>query len=59
MRLLTSKDRDQGLRPGVLLDEEIADISDPVTNVRSLIELGPDALGPLRTFLQGKTRRIS
>jgi 2-keto-4-pentenoate hydratase/2-oxohepta-3-ene-1,7-dioic acid hydratase in catechol pathway len=58
MRLITYRDRDHNIRPGVLLDEEIVDISDHVTDVRRLIELGPDALGPLRTFLHSKTRRI-
>jgi 2-keto-4-pentenoate hydratase/2-oxohepta-3-ene-1,7-dioic acid hydratase in catechol pathway len=58
MRLITYRDRDHNIRPGVLLGEEIVDISDHVTSVRRLIELGPDALGPLGTFLQRKTGRI-
>jgi 2-keto-4-pentenoate hydratase/2-oxohepta-3-ene-1,7-dioic acid hydratase in catechol pathway len=41
-----------------LLGEEIVDISDHVADVRSLIEDDPDALDGVRTFLQGKTRRI-
>jgi len=58
MRLVTYRDRDRSIKPGVLLGEEIVDISDQVVDVRSLIEEGPDALSGLRTFLQGKTRRI-
>jgi 2-keto-4-pentenoate hydratase/2-oxohepta-3-ene-1,7-dioic acid hydratase in catechol pathway len=58
MRLVTYRDRDRSMRPGVLLDEEIVDISDQVADVRSVIEEGPDALVRLRNFLQGKTRRI-
>jgi 2-keto-4-pentenoate hydratase/2-oxohepta-3-ene-1,7-dioic acid hydratase in catechol pathway len=58
MRLVTYRDRGRSIKPGVLLGEEIVDISDQVADVRSLIEEGPDALGRLRTFLQGKTRRI-
>ena len=55
MRLVTYRDRDRSIKPGVLLGEEIVDISDHVANIRSLIEQGPDALGRLRNFLQGKT----
>jgi 2-keto-4-pentenoate hydratase/2-oxohepta-3-ene-1,7-dioic acid hydratase in catechol pathway len=58
MRLVTYRDRDQREKPGLLLGEDIVDISDQVPDIRSLIEEGPDALGRLRTFLQGKTRRI-
>ena len=58
MRLVTYRDRDRSIKPGVLLGEEIVDISDQVADVRSVIEEGPGALGGLRTFLQGKTRRI-
>jgi 2-keto-4-pentenoate hydratase/2-oxohepta-3-ene-1,7-dioic acid hydratase in catechol pathway len=58
MRLVTYKDQDRSIKPGVLLDEEIVDISDQVANIRSLIEEGPDALGRLRKFLQGRTHRI-
>ena len=58
MKLVTYRDRDRSTKPGVLLGEEIVDISDQVADVRSLIEEGPDALRGLRTFLQGKTRRI-
>jgi Fumarylacetoacetate (FAA) hydrolase family len=58
MRLVTYRDRDRNIKPGVLLDEEIVDISDQVANIRSLIEEGPDALGRLRKFLQGTTHRI-
>jgi hypothetical protein len=58
MRLVTYRDRDRNIKPGVLLGEEIVDISDQVANIRSLIEEGPHALGGLRTFLQGKTPRI-
>jgi 2-keto-4-pentenoate hydratase/2-oxohepta-3-ene-1,7-dioic acid hydratase in catechol pathway len=58
MRLVTYRDRDRSRKPGLLLGEEIVDISHQVTDIRSLIEEGPDALGPLRTVLQGKTPRI-
>src|SRR5580698_6300065 len=58
MRLVTYRDGDGSIKPGVLLGEEILDISDQVADIRSLIEGGPDALGGLRTFLQGKTPRI-
>jgi 2-keto-4-pentenoate hydratase/2-oxohepta-3-ene-1,7-dioic acid hydratase in catechol pathway len=58
MRLVTYRDRDRSIKPGVLLNEEIVDISDQVANIRSLIEGGPDALGRLRKFLQGRTHRI-
>ena len=58
MRLVTYKDRDRKVKPGVLLDEEIVDISDRVANIGSVIEEGPDALVRLRNFLQGKTHRI-
>jgi 2-keto-4-pentenoate hydratase/2-oxohepta-3-ene-1,7-dioic acid hydratase in catechol pathway len=58
MRLVTCRDWDRSIKPGVLLDEEIVDISDQVADVRSLIEEGPEALGGLRSFLQGKTSRI-
>ena len=57
MRLVTYKDRDRSIKPGVLLGDEIVDISDRAANIRSLIEGGPDALARLRTFLQGKTPR--
>jgi 2-keto-4-pentenoate hydratase/2-oxohepta-3-ene-1,7-dioic acid hydratase in catechol pathway len=59
MRLVTYRDRDRGVKPGVLLGEEIVDISDQVSSIRSLIEEGPDALGRLRKFLQGRTHRVS
>jgi 2-keto-4-pentenoate hydratase/2-oxohepta-3-ene-1,7-dioic acid hydratase in catechol pathway len=55
MRLVTYKDRDRSIKPGVLLGQEIVDISDQTANIRSLIEAGPDALARLGTFLQGKT----
>jgi 2-keto-4-pentenoate hydratase/2-oxohepta-3-ene-1,7-dioic acid hydratase in catechol pathway len=58
MRLVTFRDRDRSIKPGVLLDQEIVDISDQVANIRSLIEEGPDAPGRLRRFLQGRTHRI-
>jgi 2-keto-4-pentenoate hydratase/2-oxohepta-3-ene-1,7-dioic acid hydratase in catechol pathway len=58
MRLVTYRDRDRNIKPGVLQGEEIVDISDQVANIRSLIEEGPEALGKLRNFLQGKTRRV-
>jgi 2-keto-4-pentenoate hydratase/2-oxohepta-3-ene-1,7-dioic acid hydratase in catechol pathway len=58
MRLVTYRDQDRNIKPGVLLDEEIVDISDRVTDIRSLIERGPDALVRLRTFLQGRMHRI-
>jgi 2-keto-4-pentenoate hydratase/2-oxohepta-3-ene-1,7-dioic acid hydratase in catechol pathway len=58
MRLVTYRDRDRSLKPGVLWDEEIVDISDEVANIRSLIEEGPGALLRLRKSLQGKTHRI-
>jgi 2-keto-4-pentenoate hydratase/2-oxohepta-3-ene-1,7-dioic acid hydratase in catechol pathway len=57
MRLVTYKDRDRSIKPGVLLGDEIVDISDRAANIRSLIEGGPDALARLRAFLQGKTPR--
>jgi 2-keto-4-pentenoate hydratase/2-oxohepta-3-ene-1,7-dioic acid hydratase in catechol pathway len=57
MRLVTYEDQDRSIKPGVLLGEEIVDISDQAANIRSLIEAGPDALAGLRTFLQGKTHR--
>ena len=50
MRLVTYRDPDRSINPGVLLDEEIVNISDQVANIRSLIEKGPDAPGRLRTF---------
>jgi 2-keto-4-pentenoate hydratase/2-oxohepta-3-ene-1,7-dioic acid hydratase in catechol pathway len=58
MRLVTYRDRDRSIKPGVLLDDEIVDISDQAANIKSVIEEGPDALVRLRNFLQGKTRRI-
>jgi 2-keto-4-pentenoate hydratase/2-oxohepta-3-ene-1,7-dioic acid hydratase in catechol pathway len=58
MRLVTYRDRDRSIKPGVLLGEEIIDISDQVADVGSLIEEGPDALGKIRNFLGGKTRRV-
>jgi 2-keto-4-pentenoate hydratase/2-oxohepta-3-ene-1,7-dioic acid hydratase in catechol pathway len=58
MRLVTYRDRDRSKKPGLLLGEEIVDISDRVADIRSLIEKGPDALSGLRTFQQGKTPRI-
>jgi 2-keto-4-pentenoate hydratase/2-oxohepta-3-ene-1,7-dioic acid hydratase in catechol pathway len=56
MRLVTYKDRERSIKPGVLLDEEIVDISDQVPDIRSLIEEGPDALGRVRNALQNKKR---
>jgi hypothetical protein len=44
MRLLTYRNQDGSIKPGVLAGEEIADISDQVANIRSLIEAAPDAL---------------
>ena len=58
MRLVTYRDRDRSIKPGVLLGEEVVDISDQVADVRSLIEEGPDALGKLLNVLKGKTRRV-
>ena len=58
MRLVTYRDRDRSIKPGVLLGEEIVDISGQVDSVKSLIESGPDALARLRNSLQGKTHRI-
>src|SRR5271170_2740519 len=58
MRLVTYKDRDRSIKPGVLQGEEVVDISDQVADARSLIEAGPDALDNLRTFLKGRTARI-
>jgi hypothetical protein len=55
MRLVTYRDRDRSIKPGVLLGEEVIDISDQVADVRNLIEEGPDALGKLRNFLKGET----
>ena len=57
MRLVTYRDQDGSVKPGVLQGEEIVDISDQVVHMRSLIEAGPDALDTLRTLLRGKTRR--
>ena len=59
MRLVSYRARDRSIRPGVLLDEEIVDISDQVPDIRSLIEAGPDALDSLRKGLQNKKHRIS
>jgi len=58
VRLVTYRDRDRSIKPGVLLGEEIVDISGQVDSVKSLIESGPDALARLRNSLQGKTHRI-
>jgi len=58
MRLVTYRHRDRSIKPGVLLDEEVVDISDRVADIGSLIEEGPDGLVRLRNFLQGKTHRI-
>jgi 2-keto-4-pentenoate hydratase/2-oxohepta-3-ene-1,7-dioic acid hydratase in catechol pathway len=58
MRLVTYRDQDQSIKPGVLLGEEIVDISDQVDSIGSLIEEGPEALGGLRKFLKGRTHRI-
>jgi 2-keto-4-pentenoate hydratase/2-oxohepta-3-ene-1,7-dioic acid hydratase in catechol pathway len=58
VRLVTYKDRDRSIKPGVLLGEEIVDISGQVDSIKSLIEGGPDALARLRNSLQGKTHRI-
>lgn len=58
MRLVTFRDRDRSIKPGVLLGEEIVDISEQVPDIRGLIEAGPDALGKLRIFLQNRTHRI-
>ena len=37
MRLVTYKYRDRTIKPGVLLDQEIVDISDQAANIGSLI----------------------
>jgi 2-keto-4-pentenoate hydratase/2-oxohepta-3-ene-1,7-dioic acid hydratase in catechol pathway len=58
VRLVTYKDRDRSIKPGVLLGEEIVDISGEVDSIKSLIEGGPDALARLRNSLQGKTHHI-
>ena len=58
MRLVTYREQDRSTKPGVLLGEEIVDISGQVDSVKSLIEGGPDALARLRNSLQGKTHRI-
>jgi 2-keto-4-pentenoate hydratase/2-oxohepta-3-ene-1,7-dioic acid hydratase in catechol pathway len=58
VRLVTYKDRDRSIKPGVLLGEEIVDVSGEVDSIKSLIEGGPDALARLRNSLQGKTHRI-
>lgn len=58
MRLVTFRDRDRSIKPGVLLGEEIVDISEQVPDIRGLIEAGPDALGKLRIFLRNRTHRI-
>ena len=46
------------MKPGVLLGEEIVEISDQVDSIKSLIEGGPGTLARLRNSLQGKTHRI-
>ena len=52
MRLVTCRDRDRSIKPGVLLSEEIVDIGPgQLHTMKSLIEEGPDALGRLRNFL--------
>jgi len=58
MKLVTFRDRDKRIKPGVLLGDEIVDISGQVADIRSLIESGPHALGNLRDFLQTTTHRI-
>ncbi len=58
MRLVTYRDRDRIIKPGVLQGEEIIDISDQVDDVSSLIEEGREALDGLRRFLKGKTARV-
>jgi 2-keto-4-pentenoate hydratase/2-oxohepta-3-ene-1,7-dioic acid hydratase in catechol pathway len=58
VRLVTYRDRDRSIKPGVLLGEEIVDISDQVDSIKGLIEGGPDTLAGLRNSLQGKTHRI-
>ncbi len=58
MRLVTYRDRARRTKPGVLLDEEIVDISSQAASVRSVIEEGPDALVRLRSLLQRKPPRI-
>jgi 2-keto-4-pentenoate hydratase/2-oxohepta-3-ene-1,7-dioic acid hydratase in catechol pathway len=58
MRLVTFSDRKRGTKPGVLVGEEIVDISDQVADIRSLIEEGQDALGRVRKFLYSTTNRI-
>jgi len=58
VRLVTYREQDRSTKPGVLLGEEIVDISGQVDSVKSLIEGGPDALARLRNSLQGKTHRI-
>jgi 2-keto-4-pentenoate hydratase/2-oxohepta-3-ene-1,7-dioic acid hydratase in catechol pathway len=58
VRLVTYRDRDRSIKPGVLLGEEIVDVSGEVDSIKSLIEGGPDALARLRNSLQGKTHRI-
>ena len=45
MRLVTYRDRDRSIKPGVLQGEEIVDISDQVADVSSLIEEGPGRTG--------------
>jgi 2-keto-4-pentenoate hydratase/2-oxohepta-3-ene-1,7-dioic acid hydratase in catechol pathway len=42
-----------------LLDEEIVDVSEQVSDIKTLIEGGLDALGKLQNFLQSKTHRTS
>jgi 2-keto-4-pentenoate hydratase/2-oxohepta-3-ene-1,7-dioic acid hydratase in catechol pathway len=58
VRLVTYRDRDRSIKPGVLLGEEIVDISDQVDSIKGLIEGGPDTLAKLRNSLRGKTHRI-
>jgi hypothetical protein len=58
VRLVTYRGQDRSVKPGVLLDEEIVDISGQVDSIKSLIEGGIATLTKLRKFLQGKTHRI-
>jgi 2-keto-4-pentenoate hydratase/2-oxohepta-3-ene-1,7-dioic acid hydratase in catechol pathway len=58
MRLVTYSDRDRVTTPGVLIREDIVDISDQVTDIRSLIEEGPAALGRVRKVVYSRTDRI-
>jgi hypothetical protein len=51
VKLVTCRDRDGHIYPGVLLGEEIIDISDEVVSIGELIEAGPELLPFVRDSL--------